>query len=297
MDRKTDIENEIEELWRSSFSDAMRVPPSLSEWRNVQNKLLDESMAKSVEYLQPWLGILEFGLDWLGQIHLALNSEGEIGPRQPEYRVPWALIGASCAFGWSIRHACVTGFDTPGRALLRTFVESLFLCIAILYDKSLGDDYEAADTDQKVVTFWHTKASPKNLHGRIIKIENSLGFPKDLVAELTEWRRQEYEVMSQSSHLSYLASILTCLPELIDREEQHGIGIFGRASANSHRTVSYAARMIWYFSRVSYDKIIGPVNSKESLFAVNKEDENHQSIVIGEEVLSAITLKYWKLNA
>ena len=118
-----------------------------------------------------------------------------------------------------------------------------------------------------------------------------------MVAELTEWRRQEYEVMSQSSHLSYLASTMTCLPELIDREEQYGIGIFGRASANSHRTVSYAARMIWYFSRVSYNKIIGSVNSKDSLLTVNKEDENHQSIVIGAEVLSAITLKYWKLNA
>ncbi len=293
MGSKEEIEQEIDTLWRSAFADAIRVPPSLAEWREAQHELMEENTLKGLALLQPWLGILEFGLNWLAQIHFALNNESDVGPKQPEYRVPWALIGASCAYGWAIRNACVSGFDTPGRALLRTFVESLFLCLAVLHDKSLGEAYEAADTDQQIVTFWHTHASPKNLHKRIIQIEESLYFPEDLVGELTEWRREEYEVMSQSSHLSYLASVMTCLPASIENEEEHGLGIFGRVSANSHRTIGYAARMLWYFSRISYNKLIGPSDSSDSLLILNIEDENHQTLVIGAKVFSQITMKHW----
>jgi hypothetical protein len=230
---------------------------------------------------------------WLAYVHLALNNDNAIGPKKPEYRVPWALVGSASAFGWSLRHACRAGFDTPARALLRTYVESLLLCLAALYDKSLAGAYQAADTDEKAVNFWQTLASPRKLHRRIIEIEESLGFDADLIADLTGWRRAEYEVMSQSSHLSYLAATMTCLPASVEGEEIHRIGIFGRASANSHRTLSYAARTTWYFCRLSYNKLIGNSESDDALLVVDKEDENHRSIVVGWEVLSAITRKHW----
>lgn len=287
------IETEIDELWAECFADAQRTPISRGEWKEAQSELLEANKSKALEGLQPWLAIFEFGLDWLGQVHLALNNENGIGPRSPGFRVPWALVGASSAFGWEIRNACVAGFDTPARALLRTFVESLFLCLAVLYDKPLGEAYQRAESDEQVVDFWHTHASPKSLHKRIIKIEESVGFSDDLIADLTEYRRREYEVMSQSSHLSYLAASMTCLPATIEDEGIFQVGIFGRTSASSHRTLSYGAMTAWYFSRLAVNKIIGSDNSDNALLTLDKEDENHQAIVIGRDVLSTIVLRHW----
>lgn len=297
MARAETIESEIEELRRACYARAMREPPPQSDWKRTQRQLWAENESRASELLQPSLAILELGLDWLANVHLALNNEDDIGPRSPNFRVPWALSGAASAFGWSLRQACLTGFDTPARALLRTYVESLFLCLAVLYDKRLGEAYATADTDAKVVDFWHSHASPKNLHRRIVEIERTLGFDEELVTELTGWRRQEYEVLSQSSHLSYLAAGMTCLPASIEDSEMHRIGIFGRASANSHRTIGYAARTAWYFSRLAYHKILGPVANDETLLIVDKEDVNHQSLVVGWEVLSTLTRRHWHVAA
>jgi hypothetical protein len=297
MTSRSEIDGEINELRRAFYADAVRTAPPREEWRQRRQELWAENARNGADYLQPWLAIFELGLDWLGEVHLGLNHEQELGPRDPRCRVPWALIGSATAFGWALRHACLTGFDTPGRALLRTYVESLFLCLAVLYDRSLSDLYQAADTDEKVVTFWHTHASPKNLHRRVIEIEKSLGFDAAHIQEMTAWRRREYEVMSQSSHLSYIAACMTCVPVSIEDEEIHRMGIFGRASANSRRTIGYAARTAWYFCRLSHGKILGVPGDGESLLTLNKDDETHQAIVIGRDVLSAITRKHWAVDA
>lgn len=291
------IQSEIDELWLTYHADAQRPVKARSEFHGLRERLWSENEAKSTELLQPWLAMLEFGLEWLAYVHLALNADDEIGPKKPNFRVPWALIGSASSFGWSLRHACVLGFDTPARALLRTYVESLFLCLACLYDKSLAQAYQAADSDQKVVNFWHTLASPRNLHRRIIEIEQSLGLEADVIADLTEWRRAEYEVLSQSAHLSYLAAVMTCLPVSIDDDEVHRVGIFGRATANSQRPLSYAARTTWYFCRLSYGKLVGRSPEDDCLLVADKEDENHRSMVIGWEVLSTITRRHWNDQA
>jgi hypothetical protein len=295
--RLTEIQQEISQLWEAYFCDVQRKPPSLSDWQRDQPELKEENTTRTTELLQPWLAILEFGLNWLARVHLALNAEGQLGPSKPEFLVPYALTGAACAFGWSLRDACIAGFDTPGRALLRTYVESLLLCVAILHDKSLRTAYQAAESDAEVVNFWHTRASPKNLHKRIIQIETSLGISPDTVAAMTAWRREEYEVMSQSSHLSYLAACMTCFPASLENEDMHVWGVFGHPSANSHRTIGYAARTTWYFSRLALTKVLGSAGSKDSLLTWDQENQDHQILVLGGNVLSRLVLKYWDTNA
>jgi hypothetical protein len=288
---------EIDALWNAYHVDASRAAKPRSEFHELRQRLWSENEGKSVELLQPSLAIFEFGLEWLTYAHLALNADKEIGPREPAFRVPWALIGAASSFGWSLRHACVLGFDTPGRALLRTYVESLFLCLACLYDKSLADSYAAADSDQEVVGFWHSLASPRNLHRRIMDLERSIGLEPDVIADLTEFRRGEYEVLSQSAHLSYLAAAMTCLPVSIENEDTQQVGILGRATANSRRTLSYAAHATWYFSQLSCGKLLGGGPEANSLLVVNKEDENHRSVIIGRDVLATVTRTHWHEQA
>ena len=293
MSATSEIEQEIAALWEERHAHAHREVKQRSEFRVLREQLWRDNETKATEQLQPWFSIFEFGLEWLAYVHLALNADKDIGPKKPDFRVPWALIGSASAFGWSLRQTCLLGFDTPARALLRTYVESLFLCLAVLYDPPLGVAYAAAESDNEVVNFWHTKASPKILHRRIIEIEKDIGFDSEMIAELTEWRRTEYEVLSQSAHLSYLSAAMTCLPALVENEEVHGTGILGRASANSHRTLSYAARITWYFCRLAYNKLIGKSESDSCLLTLDKEDENHRLVVIGWDILSTLTLQHW----
>ncbi len=111
---------------------------------------------------------------------------------------------------------------------------------------------------------------------------------------MTQWRRQEYEVLSQSSHLSYAASALTCrtLP-LGEGEERLQIGIWGEASQASHRTIFYAAAMTWHFSRYSYAHLIGRQQS-DGLLTLDRSDEWQRKIVLGREVLCELVLAHWK---
>src|SRR6266404_1115899 len=192
------IYDEIEQHWRAVYAD-MHCKPS---FRGGFDKLLleieAETHSKTADGLQPKLAIFEFGLEWLSYVHIALSSNEGPGPKNDDARASWALIGSAVSFGLSIRRLSLSGFDTPAKALLRTFVEVLFLCIAVLHDRSLGKAYVAAEDDSQVKNFWHTIAPPKKLHERIIAIERKIGLDDDVVEEMTAWRRQEYEILSQS---------------------------------------------------------------------------------------------------
>jgi hypothetical protein len=288
-----EIYREIEERWAASYSEAHRDPPPRSEFSDVCAEVETRNRRIAASGLQPWLGILEFGVEWLSYVHFALTNANEIGPRRSDYRVPWALIGSASSFGLALRGLCLSGFDTPAKALLRTYTEALFLCLAVLHDKSLGLEYSSAADDAKVKQFWHKTASPRNLHDRLNQIERKVGLPQDLVTEVTSWRRGEYEVLAQSAHLSYLASCMTLLPAVLCAEDSFQVGILGIASDSSIRTVSYAARTTWYFSRLSFDALLARDSSDDSLLVLDKENDLHRRIVIGRDVLSEITLAHW----
>lgn len=252
-----DIYEEIEKEWRSCYADAHREPPTRREFPDVCAQQESANRDKALSGLQPWLGIFDFGVEWLAYVHFALSKEEDIGPQETDCRVPWSLIGAAVSFGLSVRTLCMSGFDTPARALLRSYVESLLLCLAVLHDRALAKDFEDADDDAKVKTFWHTAASPKNLHSRIMQIERQAGLQDDVVEFMAAWRRQEYEVLSQSAHLSYLAACLTACPPVLGDEKTHRVGILGQASQSSLRTLYYAAGANWHFSRFSFNALLG----------------------------------------
>jgi hypothetical protein len=287
------IYDEIEASWRGVYADMHREPSSRSGFHEMLLEAEAEARSKTTNVLQPQLGIFEFGLEWLAYVHVALSKQGELGPIHQEARAAWALIGSAVSFGLSIRSLLLTGFDTPARALLRTYVETLFLCIALLHDRNLATAYVAAETDEQVKDFWHTSASPKKLHERIIAIENETGLGDDIVQSMTQWRRQEYEILSQSSHLSYVAAVLTAVTQKLGEKGRYAPSFLGLASEGSPRTIFYAAASTWYFSRMSHDKLLG-YDAAEALIVLDKENEWHQRLVAGRDTLSVVTLSHWK---
>src|SRR6266404_2106578 len=156
------IYDEIEQHWRAVYAD-MHCKPS---FRGGFDKLLleieAETHSKTADGLQPKLAIFEFGLEWLSYVHIALSSNEGPGPKNDDARASWALIGSAVSFGLSIRRLSLSGFDTPAKALLRTFVEVLFLCIAVLHDRSLGKATSLPKTIPKSRTFGTRLRPPRS---------------------------------------------------------------------------------------------------------------------------------------
>jgi hypothetical protein len=283
------IYSEIEQEWRASYGKAGHDPPSRDDFAAVIADHEKETRIATTVGLQPWLGIFEFGIEWLVYVHIALDG---VKPKPPHHLVPWALTGSAVSFGLSIRALCLTGFDTPARSLLRSYVETLFLCLAALDDRNLARAYQSAGNDDEVKTFWHTTASPKNLHNRIRQIERKSGLTEDVVAKLTGWRREEYEILSQSSHLSYLAACLTAVSRTLGEIDSYKPGIFGLASDASIRTLTYAAAVTWHFSCFAHNFLIGH-SASDSLLPIDQTSKLQLQMVVARQVLGKILIEHW----
>ncbi|RWM04671.1 MAG: hypothetical protein EOR71_25995 [Mesorhizobium sp.] len=290
--QEMNIHDEIEERWRAVYSDMRRDPPPRHRFRELLLEAETEARAETSTALQPHLAIFEFGLEFLSYVHVALSSAEGFGPSNENVRAAWALLGSAVSFGVSIRSIVISGLDTSARALLRTYVETLLLCVAVLHDRPLGQAYIAAETDAQIKDFWHSVVSPKRLHEKVISIERKIGLDNETVDRLTSWRRQEYEILSQSSHLSYLAAALTSLSPGLGDREIFAPAIFGRATTHSHRTIFYAAATTWYFSRLSNQVLLGK-DAAECAILLDKENDWHQRMVAARDTLSHVTLKFW----
>jgi hypothetical protein len=288
------IYDEIEKTWAKAYDDVQRKQDERGSFTEFISDEETEARTKGIVDLQPWLAIFELGIEWLSYVHVALSNDLEKNTGDSRYRATWALVGSAVSFGLSIRLLCISGFDTPARALSRSYTEALLLCLAALDDEQMATAFVNSETDEQIKNFWHSIASPKNLHKRIIEIERKSGLSSADVDSMTSWRREEYEILSQSSHLSYAASVLTSRTRpLGGDEDKRAIGIWGMASEFSHRTVFYAAATTWHFSRYGYRHLIGRQPS-EGLLAFDREDEWQRKIALGRDVLADLVSAHWE---
>jgi hypothetical protein len=289
-----EIYAEIEREWSSRYKEIGGEIPSRMEFSDLCAKQDAENRRIASTGLQPWLGVLEFAIEWLSYVHVALDEKQSLYAQMPpRYRTTWALTGSAVSFGLSLRALSLSGFDGPARTLLRSYVEALLRCVTILHDDKLAEAYCDAKSDDEVKAFWQNRVSPRKLHKRITEIEKNAGFDEEVIGEMTALRREEYGILSQSAHLSYVAACLTAKAPVLGDLDSYRMAIFGLATENSHRTILYGAMTTWYFSRIAYDLILSPDSCSGSLLAFAKDNEWQRRIVIGRDVLSNITMKYW----
>ena len=289
------IYQEIERAWTTAYDGIERLPDERGVFNEFISGVEEESRTTAIVELQPWLAIFELGIEWLSYVHVALTNslddrKGVMGDR---YLAAWSLAGSAVSFGLSTRLMCISGFDTPAKALLRTYAEALLLCLAILNDKAMAKVFVSSDDDADIKNFWHSMASPKNLHMRIMEIEKNSGLSTKDVESMMAWRRQEYEILSQSSHLSYPASVFTSRTVALGQgDDVARIAVWGQASESSKRTMFYASATTWHFSRYCYQYLIGR-KPTEALLVLDKNDEWQRKIVLGRDVLAHLVSAHW----
>jgi hypothetical protein len=290
------IYEEIESAWTKAYENIKLSPDERGTFTEFISDEEKKARTQATVDLQPWLAIFELGIEWLSYVHVALSNDlkNNSGDSRYRYLATWALVGSAVSFGLSIRLLCISGFDTPARALLRSYTETLLLCLAVLNDEQMAKAFVNSKTDEEVKNFWHSMASPKNLHKRIIEIERKSGLSEADIHSMMSWRREECEILSQSSHLSYEASVVTSRTHpLGESEEKLEVGIWGVASEASHRTIFYAAATTWHFSRYSYPHLIGR-QSSDGLLIFDRTDEWQRKIVLGRNVLADLVSAHWE---
>lgn len=289
---KTTIYEEIRDLLDTYNSLFNLKPSKLYDFKNLCDEIRLENQHKANEGLQPWLGIFEFSLQWLVSLHMGLNRENDVVPINTlQHRIQWALLGSACSFGFSIRNLCIDGFDVPAKALLRSYTESLFLSVAILFDEKLANEYQNAIDEEKIKTFWHTSASPKNLHKRLLTIEKEIGLDAEFIEKVKSWRIQEYSLLSEAAHLSYTLACMSVLTPALDETCKYAV--FGKTSKMSLRTISYAAHITWYYSMLIQKKLFKIQDIDDGLLVINPKNIFHKSILLKHEILKRLIIKYW----
>jgi hypothetical protein len=288
-----DIREEALALWTFGFADALRP----IQYDASFSKLLSERERAAegivVKHLQPWLHILEDSIQWLANlagILDRLNTAGKLGNAE---RSIWALVGASCAHALAVRRLVLSGLDTPARAEARALDEHLCACIAFLHDRQLAERFQQCQSKDDTGQFWYENLNTKALKKHLNAVEKTAGLEQVISSDMRAWRGNEIEWFSQAVHPSYLGAALTTHTLSAANPNETGPSFLGMASACSERTLHFACKSVWYFSRFGFMMLFNEHDSMPPVIPLQKDDEMHQVVLVGRDVLQELNRKYW----
>ena len=286
------IKTECKRLWQNHFKNVRRKCQYDSDFANIIKKCEKIAESEAIEHFQPWLQILDESIQWLANLTGILDRILDKNS-SPELKTAWALVGASCAHAVALRRLILSGLDSTAKAVLRILDEHLITCIVLLHDSKLACDFQNAQDDHEANTFWYQNLNTKALRKHLYNIEKTMGIDSQTSAIFSDWRKNEIKVYSQSIHPSYLSSALavnTICPSDLNNVK---IAFLGQTSIMSQRTLEYACKIIFYFSRFGFLFLFNEINGHSAYITLNPDDEMQQIVVIGREVLLKINSKYW----
>ena len=281
-----DIYQEIKREWMALHQGMPSETPERAElFSELCGALETEYRRHAIDRLQPWLGIFEFGIEWLTYVHMGLDTQHSNHDR-PYHRVASALTGSAVSFGYSLRTLCLSGFVTPALTLLRTYDEALLLCLAALYDEDFAHAYQNAQNAEQARKFWDEHASPTRLQRRMTQLEQKMGLDRESIGGMAKYRAERQSRLSQSAHLSYDAAGLTAAVEpTLSDDDRFRSGILKFNAEVCQGTILSAAFTTWYFSRLA------PL---QWLPGFDRESDWQRRIAIAKQVLSTISLRHFE---
>lgn len=289
-----EINKEISQLWQEAL-EAKQI--KVAREPNIQ-KLINEGEKKSygdaTKQLEPWISILDEGIHLLAQLHIALDLASTGDFEKDKYiKIPNALIGTACAHTVAIRRLVLSGLDCSAKVVLRSLMETLGICIAVIKEHSIANNYHSAQDFKQAKEFWFKTISRKKLKTILSSVEIEVGFDNATIEELKKWREEEFSFLSQYVHPSYIAACFSSWPCSIKKPYHHISGILGAASILSERTLTFACRSIWYFSRLGILLLMKMAENVGSPVWHAFQGENGATVIIGREIYSKIILRYW----
>jgi hypothetical protein len=288
-----DIREEALVHWTFGFADALRPSQYDADFAKLLSKRESEAEAIVTKHLQPWLHILEDSIQWLANltgILDRLNTHRKLGNAE---RSILALVGASCAHALAVRRLVLSGLDTPARAEARALDEHLCACIAFLHDRGLAERFQQCQSKEDVGQFWYENLNTKALKKHLNAVERTVGLEQIISSDMRAWRGNEIEWFSQAVHPSYLGAALTTHTLSVADPDKTGASFLGMASACSERTLHFACKSVWYFSRFGFMMLFNEHKDMPPVISLEQDDKMHQVVVVGRDVLQNLNHKYW----
>lgn len=288
-----EIKEEAAREWRLAFDDAMRPCQYDTNFADFISKREAQAEHEVTQSLQPWLHILEDGIQWLANLASILDELNSAERLSNADRSTWALVGASCAHAAAVRRLVLSGLDTPARAAARTLDEHLCACITFLHDRSLSEQFQQCQNSNEIDNFWYKNLNGKALKKHLNAVERSVGLEPLISVDMRAWREREIGSFSQAIHPSYLGASLTTLTLSARDPDVYGLAFLGMASAMSERTLAFACMSIWYFCCFGFMMLFNEHQGQPAVIELKKDDERHQVVVVGRHVLQILTKRYW----
>lgn len=289
------IRKESLELWDKYFHDAHRESQYDKQFRDFIDNLRKSEEENAETCLQPWLQIFEDEIQWLSNIWgiLSRKMDGDGGNDALLLSI-WSLVSASCNYAVAVRLLVISGLDNPARSAARSLDEHLCTCIAILNKPELAAGFQSSQFHEEASQFWYENFNSKKLRKHLNAVERSVGLEPHISREFREYRDNELNYFSQTTHPTYLSGVFAANAIDVANTDKVASGIFGKLSASSERTLNHACKSIWYFSRFGFLLLFNDHNGNNPLIELDKEDEMHQMAVIGRDVLQKLNLEYWE---
>jgi hypothetical protein len=294
-----EIQKEISQLWDEAFAEPSKHSVRLAWNRNfldLLNECEENATKEALEHLEPWMSILNEGIQWLAQLHIALSlaRSGDF-EKDKAMLVPFVLVGSACTHSVAIRRLILSGLDASAKVLLRTLIETLNVCIAVMDDIELANEFRAAQDFIIAKKFWHKKLSTSKLNSILTNIETSLDLDAEVMDYLKVCREETLSLCSQYVHPSYVASMFGAEPPSVSYPYNHSPGILGKTSITSLITLPEVCKAIWYFSRIGIEVLMKFADQQGEGFPAWQafQKDNTNAFLIGREIYNKIILRHW----
>lgn len=138
---------------------------------NLINEREKEVRKEAMKNLEPWISIFNEGIQWLVQLHIALSlARSGSFEKDKDILVPFALVGSACVHCVGIRKLILSGLDASARVLLRTLIETLNICIAVIDNIELSNNFRAAQDFSEAKKFWNRELTTRKLNKILAQI-------------------------------------------------------------------------------------------------------------------------------
>jgi len=205
---------------------------------------------------------------------------------------PWALTGTACSQAVAIRKLCILGLDGSARIILRSLIETLNICTAILFDPKLGKLYKEAQESVNANKIWNEHFRRHKMT-QIIRTNMKTKVEEDeLINFYLDWQEEELQLLNQSVHSSYIATALSSMAPSFEKDFVIS-SIFGAPTIFSIKTIDVCSKAIWFFSLIGFTKLLKPIDNSSPRFVPDIKDDWTKICGATWHIFTRVIEKFW----
>lgn len=300
------FDEELADCWKKTIAKygIETITPTSHEFSQMLDEFSHNTEATGYEQLQPWIYLADQFIYWLAFFNFTLmgmfskddNQDKEFGEILGSLSVVTSLAASQAI---SIRKLCLLGHDASAKIILRSFAETIDICLMIIHDPSKRKRYFQSQDFDEARTFYNQNLRNKNLPSFYKVMFQNLGYPENAVLVFGASRESIKDLTTQATHSSWQAALFSAIPITYSKNENAMGTFFGTISQFSKSTLFHLCESIFYLAEFGYVYLIKIYGKKFTEFARLTGTENMRTSVPlimfnMSSVIKDLYFKYYK---